>query len=203
LIDLRLIEKRIRASMPINQHDKARYARYFLADPFLRFYYRMVEPNRSFVAQQIYEPILRNLTEQLRSFVAVTFEELCRTWTLHMGRAGQLPFIPEYVGSDWRGSEVQIDVMAVNWREEQVFIGEAKWGDSKVDHSIYKSLGERAPLAVVHMPSEKPWTVHLALFARKGYTPAVIQAAQADGVKLLTFEQIVSDLRRVPGRVIR
>ncbi len=203
LIDLRLIEKRIRASVPIDQHDKARYARYFLADPFLRFYYRMVEPNRSFVAQQIYEPILRNLTEQLRSFVAVTFEELCRTWTLHMGRAGQLPFIPEYVGSDWRGSEVQIDVMAVNWREEQVFIGEAKWGDSKVDHSIYKSLGERAPLAVVHMPSEKPWTVHLALFARKGYTPAVIQAAQADGVKLLTFEQIVSDIRRVPGRVIR
>jgi hypothetical protein len=135
--------------------------------------------------------------------VAATFEELCRTWTLHVGRAGRLPFIPEYVGSDWRGREVQIDVMAVNWREAQVFVGEAKWGESKVDHAVYTSLGERAQLALAHMPSAKPWAIHSALFARKGYTPAVIQAAQATGMQLLTFEQLVSDLRRIPGQAIR
>jgi hypothetical protein len=53
------------------------------------------------------------------------------------------------------------------------------------------------------MPSEKPWTVHTALFARKGYTSPVIQAARTTGVQLLTFEQMVSDPRRVPGRATR
>lgn len=32
-----------------------------------------------------------------------------------MGRAGELPFTPDYVGSDGRGQELQIDVMAVNF----------------------------------------------------------------------------------------
>jgi hypothetical protein len=120
-----------------------------------------------------------------------------------MGRAGQLQFVPKYVGADWRGSEVQIEVMAVNWREAQVFVGEAKRGKSKVDHLAYTSRGERAQLALAHMPSTQPWTVHSALFARKRYTSAVIQAAHAANRQLLTFEQMVFDLRRVPGRMIR
>lgn len=203
LIDLRLIEKRIRASVPIAQHDKARYARYFIADPFLRFYFRMVDPNRSFLAQQIYEPILRNFNDQLRPFVAAAFEELCRQWTLQMGRAARLPFIPEYVGSDWRGGEVQIDVMAVNWREAQIYAGEAKWGEGKVDQSVYTSLSERFQRALAHMPNQKEWVVHLALFARKGFTPPVLQLAKADKVQLLTLEQMTADLQQASNQLIR
>jgi hypothetical protein len=196
-VDLRLIEKRIRASVP-SSSDKA-LMRVISWPSVPRFYTHGGDPI-DVRRPMIYEPILATSPN---SDPSATFEELCRTWTLHMGRAGRLPFIPEYVGSDWRGSEVQLDVMAVNWREGQVFVGEAKWGEGKVDHSVYTSLAERVQRALAYMPSEKPWTVHLALFARKGYTPAVVQAARTDGVQLLTFEQIVSDLRRVPGRIIR
>lgn len=211
LIDLRLIERRIRASVPMDQHDKARYARYYLADPFLRFYYRMVEPNRTYLAQQNYEPILRGFTGQTRAFVAAAFEDLCREWTLLMGRASELPFTPDYVGSDWRGQELQIDVMAVNWREAQVFAGEAKWGEERIDHQVYTKLQERVQRALVyvraeqkrHKREEKPWTVHLALFARRGFTPAVVAAAKADGARLLTFEQLAADLERLSMPVIR
>ena len=203
LIDLRLVEKRIRASVPVNQHDKARYARYYLADPFLRFYYRMVEPNRSYLAQQIYEPVLRNFTEQLRPFVAATFEDLCRAWTLEMGRAGRLSFTPEFVGSDWHGGDVQADVVAVNWREAQVFIGEAKWGEGAVDLAIYKSLRERSQRVLAQMPNSKPWNIQLALFARRSFTPPVFTAAKEDGTVLVTFEQMVSDLASTPPRAIR
>jgi len=203
LIDLRLVEKRIRASVPVNQHDNARYGRYYLADPFLRFYYRMVEPNRSFLAQQIYESVLRNFTEQLRPFVAATFEDLCRAWTLEMGRAGRLSFLPEFVGSDWHRGDVQADVVAVNWREARVLIGEAKWGEGAVDLAIYKSLQERSQRALVQMPNSKPWSPQLALFARRGFTPPVIKAAKETGTALVTFEQMVSDLASLSPRAIR
>ena len=201
LIDLRLVEKRLRASVPVSQHDKARYARYYLADPFLRFYYRMVEPNRSYLAQQIYDPIVRNFTEQLRPFVAGTFEDLCRTWTLEMGKAGRLPFMPEFVGSDWHG-DVQADVVAVNWREAQVFIGEAKWGDEAIRLDVYKSLRERAERVLAHMPSPKPWNPHFALFARRAFTAPVVAAARQDGTRLVTFAGMVSDLGATPRRTI-
>ena len=202
LIDLRLVEKRLRASVPVSQHDKARHARYYLADPFLRFYYRMVEPNRSYLAQQIYDPIVRNFTEQLRPFVAGTFEDLCRTWTLEMGKAGRLPFMPEFVGSDWHG-DVQADVVAVNWREAQVLLGEAKWGDDAIRLEVYKSLHERAQRVLAHMPSPKPWTPHFALFARRAFTAPVVAAARQDGTRLVTFAGIVSDLGATRPRPVR
>jgi AAA+ ATPase superfamily predicted ATPase len=203
LIDLRLVEKRIRASVPVAEHEKARYARYYLADPFLRFYYRLVEPNRSYLAQQVYEPVLRNFTEQLRPFVAATFEDLCRNWTLEMGRADRLPFIPEFVGSDWHGGEVQADVVAVNWREAQVLIGEAKWGEGAVDLAVYKSLQKRSQLVLAQMPNIKPWRTHFVLFARRKFTPPVVAAAKEQNIFLVTFDQIVSDLKSAPPRPIR
>jgi AAA+ ATPase superfamily predicted ATPase len=203
LIDLRLVEKRIRASVPIKQHEKARYARYYLADPFLRFYYRLVEPNRSYLAQQIYEPVLRNFREQLRPFVAATFEDLCRTWTLEMGRSGRLPFTPEFVGSDWHGGDVQADVVAVNWREAQILIGEAKWGESAIDLSVYKSLQERSQHVLAQMPNARPWSVHLILFARRKFTPPVVAIAKEENTFLVTFEQIVADLSSKPLQAIR
>jgi AAA+ ATPase superfamily predicted ATPase len=203
LVELRLVERRLRASVPVSRHERARYARYHLADPFLRFYYRMVEPNRSFLAQQNYDAILRHFTEQMRAFTASAFEELCRTWTLAQGRVGGLGFAPEFVGSDWHGGEMQADVVAVNWRESQVLIGEAKWGEKAVDHSVYTALKERAQKVLARMENKREWTVQLALFARRGFTSAVIDAAKADRTRLLTFEKIVSDLEKMERRVIR
>ena len=202
LINLRLIEKRIRASTPLDQHETARYARYFLADPFLRFFFYMVVPHRTHIAQQNYAPILRDFTQQMRSFVGAAFEDLCRSWTLNMMRAGKLPFAPDFVGSDWRG-DTQIDVMAVNWREGRVLAGEAKWTEADVDLGVHTKLIDHTQLALAYMPIGKSWWVQHVLFSRNDFTPPCRQAAKAAGTQLLTFEEIVDDLRTIRGPVIR
>jgi hypothetical protein len=48
-----------------------------------------------------------------------TFEALCREWLLLQARAGQLPFPVEEIGSHW-GGRVQVDVVAINWREKAI-----------------------------------------------------------------------------------
>jgi uncharacterized protein len=171
LVDLRLIEQRIRASVPPDRNSVARNARYYLADPFLRFYYRMVAPNRMYLARQNYDPILRNFTERLRPFVAAEFDELCRAWTEADGVAGKLPFKPEIVGSDWNGAQFQADVVAVDWRQAQVLIGEAKWSDRRVKVHEDVQLKERARKVVARMPlaSNRQSEVHFAVFARRGF----------------------------------
>jgi AAA+ ATPase superfamily predicted ATPase len=67
LTDVRLVERRLRASVPLDQHDKARHARYSLADPFLQFYYRFVAPNRSALPRNTgHLPAIHRTTARLR-----------------------------------------------------------------------------------------------------------------------------------------
>lgn len=212
LTELRLIERRIRASVPLAQHGQARHARYFLNDPFLRFYYRFVAPNRSRIAQGLYDTLERQFVEQMRAFVGAMFEELCRSWTLAQARAGGLPFSPDFVGSDW-GAQHQADVVAVNWREHQVLIGEAKWGDEPPDRKDWRLFEERAQKVLQRLktadPANKPgrepvpWEAHLVLFSRRGATPALRAEAKKANARVVPFNEMVRDLERLPDRPIR
>ena len=89
---LRLIERKIRASVPVDRHEDARHARYFLSDPFLQFYYRFVASNRSKIALGLADELKRIFVEQLRGYVGLAFEQLCRRWNpAHStGRSGTL-----------------------------------------------------------------------------------------------------------------
>jgi len=212
LTELRLIERRIRASVPVAQHEQARHARYFLGDPFLQFYYRFVAPNRSRIAQALYDTLEFQFVEQMRGFVGATFEQLCRTWTLAQARTRGLPFSPDFVGSDW-GPQHQADVVAVNWREHQVLIGEAKWGDELTDHKVWPIFVERAEKVIQRLKAadpanrpkgeSKPWQQHLVLFTRRGATPALRAEAKKANARVVTFKDLVRDLERLPETISR
>lgn len=210
LTESRLIERRIRASVPFAQHEQARHARYFLSDPFLRFYYRFVVPNRSRIAQGLYDTLELQFVEQMRAFVGAMFEELCRTWTLARARAGELPFSPDFVGSDW-GAQHQADVVAVNWREQQALVGEAKWSDDLPDRKDWREFADRVQKVMQRMQAAtpktkkepRPWQSHLILFARRGVTAALRAEAQKVNARIITFTEMVRDLERLPDKPIR
>ncbi len=210
LSESRLIERRIRASVPPAQHEQARHARYFLSDPFLRFYYRFVVPNRSRIAQDLYDTLELQFVEQMRAFAGAMFEELCRTWTLVQARAGRLPFSPDFVGSDW-GVHHQADMVAVNWRENQVLIGEAKWGDEPPDRKDWRAFADRVQKVAQRLETvtskvkkeAKPWQLHLIFFSRRGVTAALRAEAQKVGARIVTFAEMVRDLERLPDKPIR
>ncbi len=99
-----------------------------LTSSYLRFYFRFIQPNLGLVEQELTDVLWQRIAEQFRAFVGLTaFEELCREWTLVQARAGRLPFPPEIVGSHW-SKDVQVDVVALNWREQAILLGECKWG---------------------------------------------------------------------------
>ena len=206
LVEVRLVERRIRASVPPRQHEIARHARYFLSDPFLRFYYRFILPNRSQIAQGVYAALEKEFHDQLRAFVGATFEELCRTWTLIQARNGKLPFVPEFIGSDW-GARHQADVVAVNWHTRQVLIGEAKWVIEDLDNKEWRKFLERAEHVVARLNKAAPvkgtkarpeWTRHLMLFCRRSVTPMVRSAVKEADARIVTFDEMVKDLERLP-----
>jgi len=136
------------------------------------------------------------ISEQFRAFVGETaFEELCRNWTLARARAGKLPFAPEIVGSHW-SQDVQVDVVALSWREQAILLGECKWGVDAVGRSVVRELVEAKTPKVLHaLPDDGAgWTVHHALFARAGLTDAAQAEAQSHEAILVDLAMLDQDL---------
>ncbi len=154
----------------------------------MRFYYRFIHPNQHLLAQDLHNWLWQLISEQLRAFIGTyAFEELCREWTLTKARAGELPFIPEYVGSHW-SPKAQIDVVAINWRLKTILLGEAKWTSDPVRRSIVRGLVEKADLVV---PDDgQGWQVHYAFFSRSGFTEAAVAEAQNHQAILVDLEQL-------------
>jgi hypothetical protein len=210
LTELRLIERKIRASVPVDKHEDARHARYFLADPFLQFYYRFVAANRSKIALGLEDELRRIFTDQLRGYVGLAFEQLCRRWMLAQAQAGELPFAPEFVGSDWSGAHYQADVAAVNWRERALIAGEAKWGDVKASNAVLAQLDattgkmiERMRAALPKDARDESWQTWGYIFARHGASPGLkTSLAKRPDIRLVTFEQVARDLKARPVRTL-
>jgi AAA+ ATPase superfamily predicted ATPase len=197
LRDLRLVERRLPITIPPARRRRARRGRYHLSDPYFRFYFRFIAPHYDDLT---YNPgqVLPYIREGLRPFVGMTaFEELSRQWVSEQGQAGRLPFGPEEVGSHW-SRRVQVDVVAVDWREREVLLGECKWGADKVRRSVIRELVEtKTPEVLKDLPGDgEEWKVYYAFFARAGFTDAACTEAEAVGALLVELERLDADLRR-------
>lgn len=191
LQEMRFIERRIPATTSPEQRQTTNKARYHLRDPYLRFYYRFIEPNLNMIEQGLVTTLWDQIGEQFRAFVGLTaFEDLCREWVLAQARLRRLPFAPEFVGSHWSAAS-QVDVVAINWREKVVLLGECKWGSEPVSRSVVTELFEKTATVV---PGDN-WKVHYAFFARAGFTPAARDEAASRNSFLVDLQRLDQDLR--------
>lgn len=191
LDELHLVRRRIPATTPPERREKTKTSQYHLTDPYLRFYFRFIAPNADLVEQELSQVLWDRISDQFRAFVGMTaFEDLCREWVLVKARAGKLPMVPELVGSHW-SANAQVDVVAVNWHDKAILLGECKWGIGDVGRSVVRELADKTPNVV---PSEG-WQVHYVYFARTGFTDAAREEAQTVGAMLIDLETLDSDLR--------
>lgn len=67
-------------------------------------------------------------------------------------------------------------MVAINWTERQILLGECKWGHEAVSRQIVRELIDRkVPLVTCDLPAEGAgWQIHYALFARAGFTAAAL-----------------------------
>jgi len=191
LEELHLVRRRIPATTPPERREKTKTSQYHLTDPYLRFYFRFIAPNADLVEQELSHVLWDRISDQFRAFVGLTaFEDLCREWVLVKARAGKLPMVPELVGSHW-SADAQVDVVAVNWHDKAILLGECKWGVDDVGRSVVRELVDKTPKVV---PSEG-WQIYYIYFARAGFTDAAREEAQTVGAMLIDLETLDSDLR--------
>ncbi len=181
----------VKRDQPVLTPRGGRRGRYYVSDPFLRFYYRFIVPHRGAIQRGLLGRTVQTIIEDLRGFIGTyVFEDLCRDYVLAQAEKGRLGWMPEEYGAYWRrqrGESVQLDVVAASSRARRLLIGEAKWGEDAVGRGVLTDLVARSH----RMPEVAAgWRAEYALFARAGFTDAARQEAQHMGAQLVDLRAI-------------
>ncbi|RRR66523.1 MAG: hypothetical protein EI684_20635 [Candidatus Viridilinea halotolerans] len=195
LQDLKLVERRLPATIPPAAQLNSRKGRYHLSDAYFRFYFRFLAPyhDRLVSAPQV---VLQQIQANLRAFVGQTaFEELSRRWVSEQAQAGVLPLTPAQVGSHWSRT-VQVDVVAPDWQNRKILLGECKWTADELDRKVVRELVEtKTPRLLADLPNGGAgWTVTYAYFTRSGFTSEARHEAQRHGAILVDAAQLGAEL---------
>jgi hypothetical protein len=97
------------------------------------------------------------------------------------------------------GRCAQINVIAINWCEKAILLGECKWGVDAVGRSVIQRLFEKSSKVV----PGSDWQIHYAFFARAGFTAAARQTAEAAGALLADLKRLDTDLLAALNRTGR
>lgn len=173
---------------PVEPRRPARARGYWrIVDPFFRFWFRYVLPNRSRLSRGRVAEVRDEISRDLSAHVGRVFEDCCREW---IGRYSDLGSDAADVGSWWsRGNETEIDVVTVAKRRYAV-LGSCKWTKRLVGEGALRDL--EAAREVLGPAAEN---AQLVLFSRSGYTAALRRRADANGVTLVSVNDLFSDQR--------
>jgi AAA+ ATPase superfamily predicted ATPase len=158
LIELGYLQRRYPLS---GDRPAARHVRYDLADPLLRFWFRFVFPNTSYIRHMGAERALRDrIRPHLDPYFGHGFERLCREALPWLYRREGVTAGFE-VGEFW-SKDVQIDVVGLRddgWTD----LGECKWGPMRSPAAAVRELEEK----VRRYPNRRGATLGRRIFARQ------------------------------------
>jgi len=195
LRDLGLILREV----PVTEirQSRSRTSLYWVADNYLDFWYRFVDPARSLIARGLGARLWeQDIQPGLQAYISrPTFERACRQFLWRALAAGTLP--PELrlteVGTWWGAGDKELDVVALDAQGSVVLVGSCKWTNAPMDVAEYAALlaDVKAVAPDLKLEPSKVGTAEgprLALFSRSGFTPWLEElAAQQAPPWLLLF----------------
>lgn len=173
-----------------SQPEKSKKGLYYISDAFLRFWFRYVHPNLGALALDLGQSILENrIRPSFEQFVGTAFEQAAREHIAYLALKGELPFLPERIGS-WWDQQNEVDVAAVSDTEQAVLTGECKWSVKPVGVDILEDLKVKTE----SMLKGKPWkSAGYYLFSRSGFTKELRSLADRQGVRLVEAPELLGD----------
>ncbi|RQG89578.1 ATP-binding protein [Natrarchaeobius chitinivorans] len=143
---------------------KSKRSRYRVADEFLRFWFRYVEPNRSSIEEAPSVVFEGTIEPDLPTHVATTFEDICTEAVWELIRREELGPYSE-VGRWWYGED-EIDIVGLAPADNRILLAECKWTSDPVGYGLVDDLREKAE-NVRWGPGNR--SERFALFSRSGF----------------------------------
>jgi len=182
---LRLIDREVPVTASPKQSKRSRYQ---VADEFLRFWFRFVEPNRSSIEEApdiVYEGTIE---PNLPDHVATTFEDVCQETVWEAIRRGE--FGPYSAVGRWWYGEDEIDIVGLAPDADRILLAECKWTTQPVGHSLVSQLQEKAA-RVRWGPDTRD--EEFALFSKSGFVDG-LAADIGDNWSLFSLRELAAVL---------
>lgn len=181
LVDLDLLEREIPVTE--NNPDKSKKGQYQIRDNFLRFWFKFIYPNRSYVEMSHSDVVMNRLSKNfIDGHVSYVFEQICQEKLWNLSANGKLPGILERIGRWWDNSH-EIDVVGLSESDNLLVAGECKFWNGPVGANILSQLEHKTTFIDWHKDSRK--NIYI-IFSINGFTDDLKAVAKArDDVMLI------------------
>ncbi len=210
LRDTGFVERRI----PIMERSPdSRRGRYFITDPYLRFFYRFLSAHQSKLALGKVDQAMELIKNDMPRFLeSNTWQELCQDWVLLASAEDELPVSVDQVGSEWKRTYA-FDVVGVNFDEQTLVVGNCYWqSDLSSLEDIHEMVRRTSSIIPDSIEEDEEWRVYYVGFSANGWTDEAQTEAEATiqsgrigrgrkkwrpiGIRLIDLEQLDVDLGR-------
>ena len=195
LSELGFVEKRT----PVTEKnpEKSRKGLYFIADNFIRFWFKYVYPYKGELELDNMQIVLEEMKKDFETkFVAFAYEDICKDIFANLCKRGVVDFVPSRIGAYWLNDytgDTEIDVMAVDNQNKRIFAGECKYHRNPVDAPVYYALKEKVLNAGEIRKSYPSYDVIYGIFSKSGFTQRMLDAARETSNLVLVNEDSVLD----------
>lgn len=181
LVDLDLLEREVPVTE--NNPDKSKKGQYQIRDNFLRFWFKFIYPNRSYVEMSHIDVVMNRLSKNfIDGHVSYVFELICQDKLWNLSANGKLPGILEKIGRWWDNSH-EIDVVGLSEADNLLVAGECKFWNGPVGANILSQLELKTTFIDWHKDSRK--NIYI-IFSINGFTDDLKAVAKArDDVLLI------------------
>lgn len=162
---------------------------YRIEDPFLRTWFRFVEPSRSRLEAGLREAVRREVRERLPAHIGEAWEDLARASVPRLRLSGRAwgP-AARWWGPGLDRRPLEVDVVAEAVDGGALLVGEAKWGERHDRERLAAELRDK----VARLPFASGREVSLALWLR---APRKGRGARVGGVEVIDPDAVLSALR--------
>ncbi len=168
----------IRREIPVTERRaRSRNGRYYLNDNFLRFWFRFIHPNVSYIEMGTFRS--DDIKREYSHYMGYTFETIAKQYLVKKVIDGKIERMN--IGRWWH-KDTEIDIVGIG--EKKALYGEVKWKDNVDPVRIARRLDEKVKKVRVSLPYEM-W-IFAKSFKRK--------MSQLDGIRVKCVD--ASEIKR-------
>lgn len=195
-MDVMMSLELISPEMPFGTSEKFKRRLYRVTDPYLKFWLRYVQPNRSEIEILRSYDVLERVKKDFGTFSGEQFEQLMRELVVD-GIIGR----PFNSASRWWGRNKakspgkdmeEIDVVAYSEDRDELLFGECKWSSRRTNVDVLSDLKEKSKAVIKQHPNSR---IVYAIFSKSGFS-GNIDATEKDTI-LMDLEDIGNSLERM------
>jgi uncharacterized protein len=169
LIDLGYVKR----ELPFGENLKStKRTLYKINDPFLLFWYRFVQQNKSLLERNLIDEVYAEFEKKFSMHVSEVWEDLARESTARLNIGG-ISWKPaqRWWGHGKDGKAMEIDVVAESFDRKMLLFGEAKWEEN----SSIKIMLEKLDYLIGNFPQPNNRKVLRAVWLKKHHNDSLNQ----------------------------